>query len=67
MVIAGDLPPDPGVQTPAKQLRLSVDRVFGQNGVTQQARQVSWELVERQEAVRCLIRDRDRKFTERSG
>jgi hypothetical protein len=32
MVIAGDLPPDPGVQTPAKQLRLSVDRVFGQNG-----------------------------------
>jgi len=35
--------------------------------VTQQARQVSWELVERQESVRCLIRDRDLKFTERSG
>jgi hypothetical protein len=28
--------------------------------------QVSWELVERQESVRCLIRDRDRKFIERS-
>jgi putative transposase len=33
--------------------------------VTQQARQVSWALVERKEAVRALIRDRDRKFTSR--
>jgi transposase InsO family protein len=31
--------------------------------VTQQARQVSWGLVERTEPVRFLIRDRDRKFT----
>ena len=31
--------------------------------VTQQARQVSWGLVERKEPVRFLIRDRDRKFT----
>jgi transposase InsO family protein len=29
----------------------------------QQARQVSWGLVERKEPVRFLIRDRDRKFT----
>jgi hypothetical protein len=33
--------------------------------VTQQARQVSWGLVERKEAVRFLIRDRDRTFTSR--
>lgn len=33
--------------------------------VTQQARQVSWGLVERTEPVRVLIRDRDRKFTRR--
>jgi putative transposase len=33
--------------------------------VTQQARQVSWGLVERKEPVRFLIRDRDRKFTHR--
>ena len=33
--------------------------------VTQQARQVAWGLVEREEPVRCLIRDRDRKFTSR--
>jgi putative transposase len=33
--------------------------------VTQQARQVSWGLVEREEPVRFLIRDRDRKFTSR--
>jgi len=31
--------------------------------VTQQARQISWGLVERKEPVRFLIRDRDRKFT----
>jgi hypothetical protein len=31
--------------------------------VTQQARQVSWGLVERKEPVCFLIRDRDRKFT----
>ena len=31
--------------------------------VTQQARQVAWTLVEREEPVRFLIRDRDRKFT----
>jgi transposase InsO family protein len=31
--------------------------------VTQQARQVAWRLVEREEPVRFLIRDRDRKFT----
>jgi len=31
--------------------------------VTQQARQVAWELVAREEPVRFLIRDRDRKFT----
>jgi len=30
---------------------------------TQQARQVSWGLVERKEPVRFLVRDRDRKFT----
>jgi transposase InsO family protein len=33
--------------------------------VTQQARQVSWGLAEPKEAVRFLIRDRDRKFTSR--
>ena len=33
--------------------------------VTQQARQVSFGLVEREEPVRFLIRDRDRKFTSR--
>ena len=33
--------------------------------VTQQARQVAWGLVEREEPVRFLIRDRDRKFTSR--
>ena len=33
--------------------------------VTQQARQVSWGLVERKEPVRFLIRDRVRKFTRR--
>jgi transposase InsO family protein len=33
--------------------------------VTQQARQLSWTLVERSEPVRFLIRDRDQKFTER--
>jgi transposase InsO family protein len=33
--------------------------------VTQQARQVSWGLVEREEPVRFLIRDGDRKFTSR--
>ena len=33
--------------------------------VTQQARQVSWGLREREEPVRFLIRDRDRKFTSR--
>jgi putative transposase len=33
--------------------------------VTQQARQVSWGLVERKEALQFLIRDRDRKFTRR--
>ena len=33
--------------------------------VTQQARQLSWGLVERKEPVRFLIRDRDRKFTRR--
>jgi len=33
--------------------------------VTQQARQVTWELVDRKEPVRFLIRDRDRKFTSR--
>ena len=31
--------------------------------VTQQARQVSWNLAERAEQVRFLIRDHDRKFT----
>ena len=31
--------------------------------VTQQARKVSWGLVERKDPVRFLIRDRDRKFT----
>ena len=31
--------------------------------VTQQARQVSWGLVERKDPVRFLIRDRGRKFT----
>jgi len=33
--------------------------------VTQQARQVAWRLVEREQPVRFLIRDRDRKFTSR--
>jgi transposase InsO family protein len=33
--------------------------------VTQQARQVTWTLVERQKPVRFLIRDRDGKFTSR--
>ena len=33
--------------------------------VTQQARQVSWGLLEREEPVRFLIRDRDREFTSR--
>jgi len=33
--------------------------------VTQQARQVTWGFVEREEPVRFLIRDRDRKFTSR--
>jgi putative transposase len=32
--------------------------------VTQQARQLTWLLAERPEAVRFLIRDRDQKFTE---
>jgi transposase InsO family protein len=31
--------------------------------VTQQARQTTWTLAERPEAIRLLIRDRDRKFT----
>lgn len=31
--------------------------------VTQQARQAAWKLAEREEPVRFLIRDRDRKFT----
>jgi putative transposase len=31
--------------------------------VKQQTRQVAWRLVEREETVRFLIRDRDRKFT----
>jgi len=34
--------------------------------LTQQARQLSWGLVEREEPIRFLIRDRDRKFTSRS-
>ena len=33
--------------------------------VTQQARQVSWGLVEREEPIRFVIRDRDRKFSSR--
>jgi transposase InsO family protein len=33
--------------------------------VSQQARQVAWGLVEREEPVRFLIRDRDRTFTSR--
>jgi putative transposase len=33
--------------------------------VTQHARQVSWRLLEREEPVRFLIRDRDRQFTSR--
>jgi transposase InsO family protein len=33
--------------------------------VTQQERQVAWELVEREQPVLFLIRDRDRKFTSR--
>ncbi len=33
--------------------------------VTQQARQVTWRLGEREERVQFLIRDRDRKFTSR--
>jgi transposase InsO family protein len=33
--------------------------------VTQQARQVAWGLVEREEPIRFVIRDRDRKFTSR--
>lgn len=32
--------------------------------VTQQARQLTWALAERQEPVRFLIRDRDQKFTD---
>jgi putative transposase len=32
--------------------------------VTQQARQLTWTLAERPEAVRFLIRDRDQKFTD---
>jgi putative transposase len=32
--------------------------------VVQQARQLSWTLPERAEPIKCLIRDRDRKFTE---
>jgi len=32
--------------------------------VTQQARQLTWTLAERQEAFRFLIRDRDQKFTD---
>ena len=31
--------------------------------VTPQARQVAWTLAERPDPIRCLIRDRDRKFT----
>jgi putative transposase len=33
--------------------------------VTQQARQLTWTLAERPDPFRFLIRDRDRKFTER--